>query len=106
MQWNPSETPKFKMGDFDEKRINALNELFRDIELFICNFHGEQAWTRWPNKLNKQVAENNLINRLKIFYHGDISLETKCLVYQKLVTRNEVMGCVFWPQLTSANKHE
>ena len=29
--WNPTVTPKFEMVDFDEKEINALEELFSDI---------------------------------------------------------------------------
>ena len=33
------------MVDFDEKEINALEELFPDIEVFIYSFHREQAWT-------------------------------------------------------------
>ena len=48
--WNPTVTLKFGMVDFVEKEINALEELFPDIEVFICSFHREQAWTRWTNK--------------------------------------------------------
>ena len=48
--WNLTVTPKFGMVETDKKENNALNELFPDIEVFICSFHREQAWTRWTNK--------------------------------------------------------
>ena len=44
------------MVDFDEKEISALEELFLDIEVFICSFHREQAWTRWTNKSEHGVS--------------------------------------------------
>ena len=54
--WNPKVTPKFGMVDFDEKEINALEELFPDIEVFIYSFHREQAWTRRTNKSEHGVS--------------------------------------------------
>ena len=54
--WNPKVTPKFGMVDFDEKEINALEELFPDIEVFIYCFHREQAWTRRTNKSEHGVS--------------------------------------------------
>ena len=53
---NPTVIPKFGMVDFDEKEINVLEELFGDIEVFICNFHREQTWTRWTNKSELSVS--------------------------------------------------
>ena len=47
--WNPTVTTKFGMADVEEKEINALKVLFPDIDMFICSFHREQAWTRWTN---------------------------------------------------------
>ena len=29
------------MVDFDKKEVNALEELFPDIEVLICSFHRE-----------------------------------------------------------------
>ena len=54
--WNPTVIPKFGMVDFDEKEISALEELFPDIEVFICSFHREQAWTRWTNESEHGVS--------------------------------------------------
>ena len=53
--WNPTVIPKFGMV-VDEKEISALEELFPDIEVFICSFHREQAWTRWTNKSEHDVS--------------------------------------------------
>ena len=39
--WNPIVTAKFGMVDFDKKEVNALEELFPDIEVLICSFNRE-----------------------------------------------------------------
>ena len=44
------------MADFDKKEVNALEELFPDIEVLICSFNREQAWTRWTNKSEHGVS--------------------------------------------------
>ena len=41
--WNP---PYF-ITDYLDAEIGALEEIFRDALVYICDFHGEQAWTRW-----------------------------------------------------------
>ena len=56
LDWNPTVIPEFGMIDFDEKEISTLEELFRDIEVFICSFHCEQAWIRWTNKSEHGVS--------------------------------------------------
>lgn len=54
--WNPTWEPSYFMTDFDEKEINALEETFNSCKVYLCDFHREQAWTRWVNKGEHKVA--------------------------------------------------
>ena len=49
-KWNPNWKPPFFMTDFDEKEINAVEKVFPQCNVYLCDFHREQAWTRWVNK--------------------------------------------------------
>uniref|UniRef100_A0A8W8IS37 SWIM-type domain-containing protein n=1 Tax=Magallana gigas TaxID=29159 RepID=A0A8W8IS37_MAGGI len=46
-EWNPEWNPKYFMTDFDEREIWAIENTFKDCESLLCDFHREQAWTRW-----------------------------------------------------------
>ena len=35
------------MVDYDSAEITALEEVFPGIEVFLCDFHREQAWSRY-----------------------------------------------------------
>eukprot|EP00794_Sanderia_malayensis_P017245 gene17245-18965_t len=54
--WNADWKPSFFMTDFDEKEINALEEVFEDCFVYLCDFHREQAWTRWVSKADNGVS--------------------------------------------------
>ena len=53
--WNPDVQPKYAMTDFDTAEISSLEFLFPGIKVFLCDFHREQAWTRWINKRENGV---------------------------------------------------
>ena len=69
--WNPTVTPKFGMVDFNEKEINALEELFSAIVVFICSFHHEQALPRWTSKSEHNASHitNDVKCRLRRIAH-------------------------------------
>ena len=48
--WNPGWQPPYGMTDYDDAEISALEEAFPGIHVYICEFHREQAWTRWVRK--------------------------------------------------------
>ena len=48
--WNPDWKPPYGMTDYDDAEISALEEAFPGIHVYICEFHREQAWTRWVRK--------------------------------------------------------
>ena len=46
-EWNPTTIPKYAMVDFDSAEIISLERVFPSIKIFLCDFHREQAWTRY-----------------------------------------------------------
>lgn len=48
--WNPDWKPSYFMTDFDEKEIHAKEDTFVNCKVYLCDFHREQAWTRWVSK--------------------------------------------------------
>ena len=60
-EWNPSWNPPFVLCDYSEAEILAIKTVFESVRVYICDFHREQAWTRWVNNsqngLSKPEAE-------------------------------------------------
>ena len=46
-EWNPKWSPKFFMVDYSDAEILALETTFPTTQVYICDFHREQAWVRW-----------------------------------------------------------
>ena len=55
-KWNPDVLPKYAFVDFDEREITALEVVYADIQVFLCDFHREQAWHRWIVKTDNGVS--------------------------------------------------
>lgn len=80
------------MIDFGKKEINKLEELFSDIEAFICSFHSEKVRTKWTNNVENRMSHianivkcrvhrivygnsgENFHKSIGVFYHGNISV--------------------------------
>ena len=60
-EWNPGWNPPFVLCDYSEAEISAIKATFDSVRVYICDFHREQAWTRWANNsqngLSKPEAE-------------------------------------------------
>ena len=60
-EWNPGWNPPFVLCDYSEAEIAAIKATFDSVRVYICDFHREQAWTRWVNNsqngLTKPEAE-------------------------------------------------
>ena len=41
--WNPLVMPKYGMVDYDIAEIAALESVFPDIKVYLCDFHREQS---------------------------------------------------------------
>ena len=46
LAWNPDVCPKYTMVDYDNAEIANLEEVFLDIQVFLCDFHRERSWHR------------------------------------------------------------
>lgn len=49
-EWNPTWKPQYFMTDYSDAEIAALEEVFQNVVVYICDFHREQAWTRWARE--------------------------------------------------------
>ena len=43
-EWNPMVSPKYAFVNFDEREITSLEIVFERVNVFLCDFHKEQAW--------------------------------------------------------------
>ena len=55
--WNPNWNPKFYLLDYSDAEIAAVNKLFPATEVYLCEFHREQAWERWVKERRHGLSE-------------------------------------------------
>ncbi|KAJ4945825.1 hypothetical protein JOQ06_023503, partial [Pogonophryne albipinna] len=60
--WNPDWKPSHFMVDFCEAEICALEEVFNDSKIILCDFHREKAWVEWTRKGGNGTNTNWLTN--------------------------------------------
>ena len=46
-QWNPTWNPPVVLCDYSEAEMSAIKSAFKSARIYLCDFHREQAWTRW-----------------------------------------------------------
>lgn len=46
-KWNPAWDPAFFMSDYSEAESLAIETVFPEATLYLCDFHREQSWERW-----------------------------------------------------------
>ena len=66
--WNPKWNPPFFMVDYSEAEILALEAVFAGIQVYLCDFHREQAWVRWVNNTKHGLTKDEgqiLLNLLR-----------------------------------------
>lgn len=63
-EWNPVWRPPFFLSDFSDAELSAIKEAFPSTTVYGCDFHREQAWTRWiqdkKNMLDRSDADSLL----------------------------------------------
>ena len=40
-------SPPYFMIDYSEAELNAISSVFPNSQVYLCDFHREQAWSRW-----------------------------------------------------------
>ncbi|KAK3745279.1 hypothetical protein QZH41_003744 [Actinostola sp. cb2023] len=48
--------PRFFMTDYSEAEINAIEDVFDNCTVYICDFHREQAWVRWIKRKDHNLS--------------------------------------------------
>ena len=46
-RWNPTWNPNYFMMDYSDAEMSAIQNIFPSTQIFVCDFHREQAWERW-----------------------------------------------------------
>jgi len=63
-EWNPEWSPQYFMTDYSEAEIVALEKVFPNTIVYLCDFHREQSWDRWikdrKHGLNQSEGEELL----------------------------------------------
>ena len=57
--WNPSWNPQYFITDYSDAEIAALEEVFHNVVVYICDFHREQAWTRWVHERKHDLTRSD-----------------------------------------------
>ena len=60
--WNIGWNPIYFMVDYSLAEINAIEEVFPNAAVYICDFHRKQAWNRWVRS-----SKNNLNSKEQHF---------------------------------------
>ena len=55
--WTPNWDPKYFITDYSDAKISAINKLFPKTQLYLCEFHREQAWERWVKDRKHGLSE-------------------------------------------------
>lgn len=55
--WNPEWNPEFFLTDYSDAEIAAVNKLFPATQMYLCEFHREQAWERWVKERKHGLSE-------------------------------------------------
>ncbi|XP_065188116.1 uncharacterized protein LOC135818812 [Sycon ciliatum] len=50
--------PKFFMTDYSEAEMLAIEKVFPEARIYLCDFHREQAWQRWTKNRNHGLNDD------------------------------------------------
>ena len=92
--WNPEVLPKYAFVDFDEREIVSLESIYPNIEVYLCDFHREQARNKCVNKAENGAA--NIADKVKVYLrsiahsitHADAQLTVKNLMNADFIMGN------------------
>ena len=56
--WNPEWKHPFFMTDYSEAEMGAITTVFPTCQIYLCDFHREQAWERWTKEKHGLSADD------------------------------------------------
>ena len=65
-EWNPNWSPPFFLSDFSDAEYSALKQVFPATTVYGCDFHREQAWTRWVQDRKNALNSNDASHLLEL----------------------------------------
>ena len=90
--WNPEWNPNYFMTDFSEAEILAPETSFPNTNVYLCDFHREQAWERWvkdgSHGLNS-AEQDWLLNQLRACAWAPSAIQRK--VYFLITTTRKLL---------------
>ena len=66
--WNPNYSPKFFMSDYSEAEMLAVEKVFPDTKVYLCDFHREQSWERWVKNHENEVSPADQAELLELLH--------------------------------------
>ena len=51
-EWNPAWKPQLWMTDYSEAELLAIQQVFPEANIFLCDFHRERCWQQWVRDKN------------------------------------------------------
>ncbi|XP_031551338.1 uncharacterized protein LOC116288650 [Actinia tenebrosa] len=73
-------SPLYFMVDCAEEEITAIQEIFNNCQVYICDFHREQAWERWLSKGTNGLTEKKDLLLAKLRAIARSRTEQECNV--------------------------
>lgn len=58
-QWNPTWDPPVVLCDYSEAEMSAIKSAFNSARIYLCDFHREQAWTRWVSNSQHGLSKSD-----------------------------------------------
>ena len=51
-EWNPAWKPQLWMTNYSEAELLAIQQVFPEANIFLCDFHRERCWQQWVRDKN------------------------------------------------------
>ena len=64
--WTPNWDPKYFITDYSDAEMSAISKLFTNTQLYLCEFHREQAWERWVKDRKHGLSERSAATLLDL----------------------------------------
>ena len=65
-EWNSNWNPPFFLCDFSDAEFSALKQAFPSTTVYGCDFHREQAWTRWVQDRKNALEQSDADSLLEL----------------------------------------
>lgn len=71
--WNLAWRPAFFMCDYANEEINAIETVFPESFVYLCDFHREQSWDRWLKASHNCIGNDKpeILNLFRSIAHAN-----------------------------------